>query len=88
MTSEEKEQARKQAMKDLESQKYKSKTPFMEDVIESESLIVGKTLEFKGKARQRIFGADEIMIPEGFDIHKLVDYLNEEEMVELNIKLY
>ena len=23
------------------------------------------------------------MIPEGFDIHKLVDFLNEEEMVEL-----
>lgn len=47
----------------------------------------GQVLEFKGKQRQRLFGADELVYPEGFEIGKMVDLLNEEEMVELNIKI-
>lgn len=58
--------------------------PFTEELIDSMSLNFSKPLEFKGKERQRIFGADPPVIPDGLTIFKMLEAMNEQQMLELN----
>lgn len=55
-----------------------SQRHFFNNLLEGESLVGSKTLEFKGKERQKLFGADDIHYPEGITIYGMLDEMSEE----------
>jgi len=67
----------------LEQKNYVYKKPFTENLLESQSL-KDRGMSLQGKARQRVFGADDLKFPEGMTIMKALDWMSEKELLELN----
>ena len=57
----------------------------METLFESGSL--NCIPNYKGKARQRVFGAEDINLPTDLSIFRLLNHFNEKQLLELNEKL-
>lgn len=69
------------------AQSYKTRKPFTENLIRSEAFGDEKQKALRGKARQQLFGADEITHPDGFIIIKMLDMMDEQQLLELNYKI-
>ena len=54
-------------------------------MIESQALY--SQPNFKGQARQRIFGADDINLPIDLSIFRQLDHMNEQQLLELNVNI-
>lgn len=78
---------RDSAIKKLPDHDYKVTVPFNENLIRSEAFADEKQKALRGKARQQLFGADEITHPDGFVLIKMLDMMDEQQLLELNYKI-
>ena len=72
----------------LNNAKLKPRHGFTEGLYESESLVGSQVLEFKGKARAKLFGADQQHYPESLTTcFNMLSLMNEKQLLDLNEKL-
>lgn len=72
----------------LNNAKLKPRHGFTENLYDSESLVDSKFLEFNGKARANIFGADQQVYPDSLTTcFKMLSLMNEKQLLDLNEKL-
>ena len=62
----------------------KERTPFTKNLFESESLVGSKVLELKGRERARVFGAENLEVPETMTVFKILSLMTEKQLINLN----
>ena len=69
----------------MENAAFVDRRPYLEHMIDSQALY--SQPNFKGQARQKIFGADEVHLPIDLSIFRQFDQMNEKQLLDLNVEL-